>query len=253
MLGKHVKPMGSPVTPVATPLSLSPPPDRVLRRVLPVTLAMVMVLGAGIVHGRWTQRWTVSHAIEDAAVRLRRLPMILGDWQGEIVVLDRQQLIVGGIAGYIARRYENHLTKETITILVVCGPPGPISVHTPDICYSGAGFEMVRPAEICTLPPSTQGRPGTFWEGLLRKPSVPLPIDLRILWSWSSSAAGPWEAPENPRLRFASNEVLHKLYVIRQTEAFNKQTEDDPSLTFLQLLLPELARIREPEASESGD
>ncbi|WP_406695894.1 exosortase-associated EpsI family protein [Singulisphaera sp. Ch08] len=210
-------------------------------RLLPTTLALALVISAGIVHGRWTQRWAVSHTIEDAAARLRRLPMTLGDWQGMPMELDRKQVELAEIAGYVVRRYEDRVNKDVVTILLVCGSPGPISVHTPDICYAGAGFELIGAPELFTGPTHPSGPPALFRNALFGKTNATVPTYLRILWSWSAS--GPWVVPENPRLAFASSQVLYKLYLVRQPTSTDERIEDDPSPRFLGLLLPELEQI----------
>ncbi|AGA29603.1 exosortase-associated EpsI family protein [Singulisphaera acidiphila] len=217
-------------------------------RNLPIVAALSLVIAAGIVHGRWTHRWTVSHAIEDAAARIDRLPMTLGDWQGQAMKLDREQLALAEIAGYVARRYEDRLHGDAVTILLVCGAPGPISVHTPDICYSGAGFEPIGPPTGRSLPINPSGTPAAFRNALMGKTNIPVPTYLRILWSWST--AGAWEVPQNPRLAFAPRDVLYKLYVIRELSSPDERTDDDPSLRLLRILLPELDKVLFGHAKE---
>jgi hypothetical protein len=207
-------------------------------RALLLTTALALVIAAGLVHGRWTDRWTTSHAVEEAVVRLERVPMTLGDWQGRALGLDREVLATAEIAGYIARGYENRRSNAVVTVLLVCGRPGPISVHTPDICYAGAGFEPSRPPAVLSLPLERSGPPATLRDAVLVKPSSTVPTSLRILWTWS--AAGAWEAPDNPRLAFAPRQFLYKLYVIREPAVADGRIEDDPSLEFLRILLPEL-------------
>ena len=210
-------------------------------RALPLVTALVLVIAAGLVHGRWTNRWTASDAVEKAVSRLERFPMILGDWRGRSLEMNGEQLAVAEIAGCIARRYENAQSKAAVTILLVCGHPGPISVHTPDICYTGAGFGPTGPLGMLSLPIGTTGPPAAFRNAVFAKNSAAVPTYLRILWSWS--ADGAWEAPANPRLRFAPRQVLYKLYVIRELATADDRLEGDPSLDFLRTLLPELGRV----------
>jgi len=203
--------------------------------------ALVLVIAAGLVHGRWTNRWTTSAAVVKAVGKLGRLPMILGDWQARSLEMNREQLALAEIAGCIARRYENRQNKAAVTVLLVCGHPGAISVHTPDICYTGAGYGPTGPLEMLALPVGTTGPPASFRNAVFAKTSAGVPTYLRILWSWS--ADGAWEAPANPRLRFAPRQVLYKLYVIRELAAADDRLEGDPSLDFLRTLLPELGRV----------
>ena len=33
------------------------------------------------------------------------------------------------------------LAPSDATALILCGRPGPVSIHTPDVCYRGLGYE----------------------------------------------------------------------------------------------------------------
>jgi hypothetical protein len=209
-------------------------------RALPLAIALALIIAAGLVHGQWTQRWTTSHAVETAVARLGRVPMNFGDWRGRSLEMDREQLAMAEIDGYVARRYVDRHGAAAVTILLVCGRPGPISVHTPDICYAGAGYEPTGPPAKQSLPNGPSGTRAEFRHALFGKLNAAVPSYLRILWSWS--ADGAWEAPDNPRLRFAPRQALYKLYVIREMDTAEGQLDGDPTLEFLQTLLPELGR-----------
>jgi hypothetical protein len=167
--------------------------------------------------------------------------MTIGDWRGRSLELNREQLAMAEIAGYVARCYEDPLSGTTVTVILVCGRPGPIAVHTPDICYAGAGYEPLEPPVRRRLLVGPSGTAAAFRHAVFAKSDTAVPTYLRILWSWT--ADGNWAAPENPRLVFAPHRVLYKLYVIRTMDAPERPIEDDPSLAFLEaLLLPELKR-----------
>jgi hypothetical protein len=207
-------------------------------RAFSFVIALALVIAAGLVHGQWTQRWTTSSVVETAAARLGRVPMTIGDWRGRSLELNREQLFMAEIAGHVARCYENRLGRTAVTILLVCGRPGPIAVHTPDICYAGAGYEPLGPPVRRTLPIGPSGTPAAFRHAVFAKSNTAVPTYLRILWSWT--ADGTWDSPDNPRLAFAPHWALYKLYVIRTMDTADEPIEDDPGLTFLQTLLPEL-------------
>jgi len=224
-----------------------------MTRALPGATALILVIAAGLVNGHWTRRWSTSHAVESAVARLGRVPMSLGDWRGRsLAKIGREQLAMAEIDGYVARRYEDRRGEAAVTILLVCGRPGPISVHTPDVCYAGAGFEAKGPPARQSLPFGPSGRPAEFRRVVFSRPNTVVPMYLSILWSWSS--AGAWEAPDYPRLAFASRQVLYKLYVIREMATAQEQLEDDPSLEFLRDMLPELERalFADPSVAERG-
>src|SRR5262249_2096079 len=63
---------------------------------------------------------------------------------------------------------------------------------------------------------------------------------LRIFWAWSAS--GTWSAPDDPRLPFARQTALYKLYLIRELNRPGETLEEDPSIDLMRQLLPELQR-----------
>jgi len=219
-------------------------------RTLPLVIALLLVIGAGLLHGRWTHRWSRSRALEDAAKQLDQLPLTLGDWHGEDLKLNREQLELGEIVGHVSRRYEDPLHHEALTVLIVCGRPGPIAAHTPDVCYAGAGFELCGPTERYSLPRSPSQPAAEFQNALMSRPGVPLPSVQRIYWSWSVD--GRWQVPRNPRLAFGSQQVLYKLYVIRELSSTDLPVAEDPSPRFLRVLLPELNRLLFPRENHEG-
>jgi hypothetical protein len=212
-----------------------------MSRALPLATALILVIAAGLVHGQLTRRWAPSPAVGLAVARLERVPMTLGEWRGSPIELNREQLDMAEIAGYVARRYVQGRDGTEVTLMLVCGRPGPISVHTPDICYAGAGYEPTGPPARQSLPIGPPGRPADFWHAVFRKQHAAVPTYLRILWAWSSR--GTWEAPDNPRLTFAPRQVLYKMYIIRAMAKVDEGFDDEPIQGFLRVLLPELEKV----------
>jgi len=109
-------------------------------RILPVATAAAIVIAAGIVHGFWTDRWGVTEAVAAAAASLDRVPRSIGDWQAES--LDGDQTGAPELAGQLYLRYVNRKTRDSVSIALVCGRPGPVCIHTPDVCYAGSGHTL---------------------------------------------------------------------------------------------------------------
>jgi hypothetical protein len=209
------------------------------------------------VHGVWTDRWSTSRELERAAARLgEEMPGDLGPWKAEAIELDPGALRAAGAVGHWARVYKHGRTGESVTVLLLCGRPGRISVHRPEHCYRSAGYEMLtapapyrlREAAPLTLasPPSdggearVRGALGEFRVALFRKQEADGLTQLRILWSWF--AGDGWSAPDEPRLTFARYPALYKLYVIRTVPETGEGTDDDPMPDLLRRLMPELTR-----------
>jgi hypothetical protein len=212
-----------------------------MQRILPILVATALVLVAGGIQGIMISRWTTDHSLERAAARLDHVAMTIGDWKGQTVEQNTKDLARAGIVGGLLRRYVNHRNGAVVTLLIVCGPPGPISVHTPEVCYAGAGYDVLGPRVRCSVAPGSKGTPAEFWKIRLRKQRTIAPEYLGIHYAWS--AAGDWQAPDgDARLTFAGSPSLYKMYVVRQFTSADEPQEADPSLELIGALLPELRK-----------
>ena len=173
--------------------------------------ALALLVAAGLVHGRLTDRWGTSTELVDAAARLGRVPRSIGDWRGQDVPMDRRQIDRAGIQGYVSRGYRNARDGREVSVLLVCGRPGPIAVHTPDVCYRGAGYEP-EAEPVAEVLGTAGGRPARFLKARFSKATAAGPRALDIAWAWN--ARGSWEAPSNPRVSFAAQPYLYKIYLI---------------------------------------
>jgi hypothetical protein len=207
---------------------------------LPIAVALALVVTAGLVHGRWTRRWSGSPELAAAVAGLRRFPEAVGGRPGRPFALSDEELAMAEIDGYVARVYDDPQGGAPVTVLLACGRPGPLSVHTPDVCFASGGYAPVREPARGDVPVGATGRVAEVRSAVFRKTNSVVPAYRHVLWSWTTS--GTWEAPDIPRVTFASRPVLYKLYVVRESDTAGVRAEDDPGLKFLQTLLPELGR-----------
>src|SRR5262245_775541 len=108
----------------------------------PVCLALLIVIGSGIAHGLCSDRWSTSEELPVAITALSRLPTTFDEWEGADLSLDPAAMQRGEISGSVVRRYVHCSTEQEMMVMLVCGRSGPIAVHTPDVCYQGAGYRM---------------------------------------------------------------------------------------------------------------
>jgi hypothetical protein len=208
-----------------------------MSRWLPLLLLLAVVVGSGIAHGVWSNRWNVSDGPERAAARLSQVPITFGDWDGRPGELPTRHVSVAELSGAHVCEYVNRRTGSVISALLVCGRPGPVSVHTPEICYTGAGYEVVGVRTRYSHP----ALPGaSLWVCDFQKTNTATPERLRIFYGWS--AQGEWSAPENPRLTFFRQPALYKFYVIRKLTQADEALEDDPAGEFLKVFVPQLQK-----------
>jgi hypothetical protein len=218
-----------------------------MTRILILLGACSLLLVSGLTQGFWTGRWEVSHAIEEAVARLDTVPLVVGDWKGTVQEIPQAEIAGARVNGHLACHFENRRKGQAVNVLLVCGRPGVVSVHTPDICYRGAGYEMKTGPDPFTLD-GAETETASLQTATFSKGNATGSRDLRIFWAWN--AAGRWQAPNNPRWTFARSSVLYKLYVVRERGSKDaSRPERDPAIDFMKQFLPDLNRVLFPTLS----
>jgi len=218
----------------------------IFKTLLPAVLFAAVALGAGIAHGIYSERWATSGGVDEAVKRIGNIPATFDDWQGTQQPIDTDGFAQAGIKGHFLCEYRNPRTGSALNAFLVCGRPGRISVHTPDICYAGAGYESDGSPQLRTFDLG-QGATQQFWSARFQKPNNPSAPQLEILWAWS--AGDGWSAPDNPRFSFARKPALYKLYVIRYASPGDKGNSTDAFKDFLKSFVPELNKALRPKAT----
>jgi exosortase len=223
-----------------------------MKPVIPLLVGTASFLGFAIVDGLWTNRWKTSQELRHAVSCLDRVPMAIGDWRARPETLDPQALEQVEVDGGVLRRYENSRTGRTISLILVCGRPGPVVIHTPELCFPGAGYEQVRAKSMRLMvhPDRLQDPDRFLLADFVQHESFP-PDRLRIYWSWK--AKGRWDVLANPLVTFAPQPFLYKLYLVHRTSPGFEQAEDDSLRDFLGRLLPELDRSLPTGVAASPD
>ncbi len=211
-------------------------------RWLILLVALVGLLAAAVVEGVFSNRWGAGEDVRAAAAKLDSVPAAFGDWTSTEVPIDPKQLKVAEAAGHVSRSYTNRKTGSQVSVLLLCGPSGPIGAHTPEYCYTGNGYEIKGEARKTSvaLPDKSVA---TYWTVPFEKKAA-LEPPLRVCWMWG--ADGDWHASSNPRGEFALRGALYKLYVVRFEPRTASGTEakatTDPIQDFLTDFLPELKK-----------
>lgn len=230
------------------------------RQFVPMAFGLLLLMAGGFVHGKWTGRWQVRD-LTHVAARVHQIPEQIGDWicieEGSI---SQAELQMAELHSYTMRHYRNQRTGATVTMLLMCGPTGPVAVHPPTACYEGRGYRQTGDVSLhrvafrqhSSAPNSETLTSGShqLMTAQFVKPGRANQKKARIFWSWSSD--GNWSTPASPRVEFAGREFLFKLYVTQ--EAHELQTPDGttPPEVFLNDLLPELRRtVFQSQTSDS--
>ena len=208
-----------------------------MQRILVIISGFVVLIASGVVHGVWTDRWSDQADLTDTAQRLDLLPITIGAWHGTEVEMEKDPN--SGLAGMMARRYVNASTGKVVTLFLACGRSGAVCIHTPDVCYAGSGFEVEKPVRF-VLPSATAQAPSEFWTARFIRERTTGKTNLRIFWSWHDAES--WKIADNPRISFAGEKVLYKMYLIREMVQPDEPLEGDACVEFMQDLLPVFRR-----------
>jgi hypothetical protein len=212
---------------------------------LRIIAASALIVGAGLAHGTWTHRWSVSPALAALAARYESIPTTIGEWTSAPYELGARERAIAGAEACLGRVYTNSRRGVSVSVLLVGGHPAKIASHTPDICYRGAGYELSAPRAF-DRPAGARGGPAAGFRTAVATRGGAHPSALRIYWTWRGSSG--WAAPEEARWQYATEPNLTKLYVVRETGGAAIDPDRDPCNEFLDVLLPELDRAVFPTA-----
>ncbi len=223
-------------------------------RYVPVVLA-VLIIGLGtLVQGRLSDRWAdPGPEIQEFADRLSKVPMKIGDWEGTDQVVDSQSIRGSGAVGHVSRVYKNTETNQYVSLWFICGHPRDISMHTPDICYPAAGFtQQDQKIKYSISSDDTSQEAGEFFTAIYRKEDIRTNRLERVFWAWSRPDTPGWSAPDSPRMAFGGVQALYKMYFISPLVDRTETLDQNASIEFAKLFMPEVRKVLFPETDE-GD
>lgn len=215
-----------------------------LRSVL-IVVAVAVLVGAGVLASIRTNRFGVSEDLYAAGQKLKAIPRTVGAWETtQDLELDPKVQERAEAVEYVSRVYQHRDTQVQLSVLLLCGEPGPIGSHTPDICYGGTGYDTNVPKGVRSvmLP---GGKASTYYSAKFRKPSNN--ETLHVCWAWGVD--GHWEAADAARGEYALRSALYKIYVHRVLPPAIANTPDaeEPIHDFLTVFLPEVHTTLAPQ------
>ena len=189
-----------------------------MTRIFIPAAGLAMLIGSGVLYAIQTGHTRDPAVMEASAKRVDLARDIsLEGWSSERIDFTEKQLRAAEAAGGGSVRYIEGAggpANAAITVMLLCGPHGPISVHPPTACFQGVGYRQLGPQEHQQIKAADGTLLGTFWVTEFEQEIDGHVNRIRTWWAWSSD--GLWNAPRNPRLTFAGEPVLYKLYIIER-------------------------------------
>jgi len=213
--------------------------------------ALVVTLFSGTIHGRFTNRWGTPPDLEAAGRRMESLPTTFGDWR----LLTKEDLDDNTVrllqcTGYINHIYQNKKNPSLpqVQVAVLVGPAGPISVHTPEICYSSRDYTVEQARRHLSIHLSGESGEQELW-GMSMRPKNPAKGTLRVCYGWSTG--GAWQAPEHPRFQYGGQPLLYKIQIASEVAPGSSSDESELCTSFLREFLPVLDQRLFASASQT--
>ena len=203
--------------------------------------ALVVTLVSGTIHGRFTNRWGTPPDLEAAGRRVESLPTTFGDWRlTSQEDLDDNAVRLLQCSGYIHRIYHNikNPLLSQVQVAVLVGPAGPISVHTPEICYSSRDYAVEQEPRHLSIHLSGESGEHELWGMSLSAKNNPTRAPLRVCYGWSTG--GAWQAPEHPRFQYGGRPLLYKIQIASEVAPGSSSDDSESCTNFLRDFLPVL-------------
>jgi hypothetical protein len=198
-----------------------------IRTVSWVGCLLLVAVGA-VVHGAATHRWSALTADTARSEAAHAHAVNFADYS---CVIAPSELPVKENSRVTCRQYTSPAGRQPVTVSITSGPAGAVSTHTPDVCYPGSGYKMVKAPrkETIDLP---GGGTASYLVAEFEKKTATTFDRHRIRWSWT--ADGGWEVPDHPRfaylrVAFFNAPELYKLYVVTSVMPEDAdRTDTDP-------------------------
>ena len=190
---------------------------------------LALVVCGALVNGAVTQRWSVFDTKQELTDRLHAQEIRFEDWQPTAVPTE-MPLNERSIA--TSRRYAPSGGTRVAVVSFISGIPGSVATHTPDVCYPGSGYKVLRGMrkDKFALP---DGRACESYVADFEKKTQSKVDRVRVRWAWTTD--GVWIAPDNPRWQFAGQfrvPVLYKVYVATPLpETDGEESPEDDATT----------------------
>lgn len=218
------------------------------KQLIPIVIAVSLIAAGTAYQGKVTDRWIPqnSELLQAFTTRLDSVPPEFDEWSCVETPLTEKEFEATNCTNYKSRLYTHAPSGAEVSVYLVVGTARHITIHTPDWCYVGAGYEMEGDSQPFNVELGSEIH--EFTTATFRKEDTEGVNRLRIFWSYSDD--GKWLAPSWPKTHFAGQPALCKVYLITNIDR-EENVVDSPSIEFAKAFLPILNGNMFTEAAEA--
>lgn len=214
-----------------------------MRNVLLIIVTFSIAGLSGYAHGLFIDRWGTPANVLAVASAFEQLSVDIDGWtEGESRGISDRTRKAAGAEGYFSRSYTHDKTGATVNVTILCGRPGPISLHTPDVCFVNAGMQQLAGETRTVI--SRDGKslqesevPAEFWNADFRPPPSNPGPPIRAFWAWSPDGQS-WSTPDDPRMTYSREPYLYRFYFTAASDLFLAAAEDEQFENPVQAFMP---------------
>jgi hypothetical protein len=203
-----------------------------------ILVLVIGTIGAGLLQGSLANRWGPSGTANRAAEVLRSgLPQEVGNWRVRNETPFSSEVVrILQCPAHISRVYEHQQTGDTVRVAVIVGPPGPVSVHTPEICYASRDVSIDGERRKLLVKDAGGGE-HSLWEVPFKSNDLDGSA-LRAAYGWTNGST--FEAASHPRIGYGGFTHLYKIQIAVPIQPRSQSTSFDPVNDFLENFLAQL-------------
>lgn len=204
---------------------------------LAFALLVALTVAPGGLAGWLDNRWGEPVDLIAAGKELDRVPSRFGDWvQDDARPLSPEFVETLQCSGSTQRTYRNQKTGDVVRLVLIVGPPGPTSVHTPEVCYSSLDYKTLSSPKRFRIN-GAGSVDAVFWGMTLEATNLE-GGKLSVAYAWNDKHG--WVAPDQPRIQFGGAKLLYKLQLAARVSGGEQEEQSDPCRSFLHAFLPAL-------------
>ena len=205
--------------------------------VLVIVVALTLTVGGGMLQGSYARRWGTTEHEMQLASRLEQVPEQFAGWtkRESYEISDAAQRLLQP-SGFFNRSYVGP-NGEQVGVAVMLGAHGPISVHTPEVCYSSRDYKQLATRETVAIK-DVSGDETQFWKLTFKSNNVDQ-SGLRVYYAWSTDLE--WKAAKWPRYEYFGQPYLFKIQLASRVNPDSADADDDDACRrFLKDFVPVL-------------
>ncbi len=206
-------------------------------------LACALLLCSGAVRF-WEDRHFQSIQIQSSIplFALKSFDETIGRWHAKEnteSALDPQIARIAGSTDSLIRTYVDKQTGVSVVVLILYGRAGPVTAHTPEVCYTSQGYDQLETFDF-DMPGQTPGS-ARFRSLLFTKKGGREGTQQEVFYAfrnegrWAPVVQGTWKTLE-------ANPPVFKIMVQRRLAEQERRNVNNPTVLFLSEMLPVLER-----------